>query len=253
MRLDFVTVDVFTDDKVRRQSAGRRARRPRALDGEQMQSIAAEFNLRRDDLRAAAARRCAYGACAHFHAARRNAVRRPSQCRHGFCARRRRQSRADRRPLTVRGESRAWCGFDLIKDGGAVAGATLEPPQPLSRGEAIAPDLIATACSLDVADIETSTPRALHRLLRRRLSSSPSSRRAQRSPRRGRAAEIFARAMSKPISRPASCSMSKTEAAASIFRRACSRRSMACPKTPRPAAPMSRWSAYWRACAPSAI
>ena len=46
--------------------------------------------------------------------------------------------------------------LDLISDGGAVVGARLNPPQPLRRGPAIASDLVATACSLDVTDIETA-------------------------------------------------------------------------------------------------
>jgi trans-2,3-dihydro-3-hydroxyanthranilate isomerase len=46
--------------------------------------------------------------------------------------------------------------LDLIEEGGAVVGAKLRPPQPLQRGAAIAPDLIANACSLDAADIETA-------------------------------------------------------------------------------------------------
>jgi trans-2,3-dihydro-3-hydroxyanthranilate isomerase len=46
--------------------------------------------------------------------------------------------------------------LDLIKDGGVVIGARLNPPQPLRRGPSIAPDLVATACSLDAADIETA-------------------------------------------------------------------------------------------------
>ncbi len=32
----------------------------------------------------------------------------------------------------------------------------LQPPQPLTRGDRFAPDLVATACSLDSADIETA-------------------------------------------------------------------------------------------------
>ncbi|MGB6752339.1 MAG: PhzF family phenazine biosynthesis protein [Xanthobacteraceae bacterium] len=46
--------------------------------------------------------------------------------------------------------------LDLIEEGGAVVGAKLKPPQPLQRGAAIAPDLVADACSLDAADIETA-------------------------------------------------------------------------------------------------
>lgn len=46
--------------------------------------------------------------------------------------------------------------LDLIKDGAAVVGARLAPPQPLTRGDDIAPDVVAAACSLTSADIETA-------------------------------------------------------------------------------------------------
>jgi trans-2,3-dihydro-3-hydroxyanthranilate isomerase len=46
--------------------------------------------------------------------------------------------------------------LDLIRDAGAIVGARLTPPQPLTFGNQIAPDLVATACSLDLADIETA-------------------------------------------------------------------------------------------------
>jgi trans-2,3-dihydro-3-hydroxyanthranilate isomerase len=46
--------------------------------------------------------------------------------------------------------------LELIKDGSAAVGARLNPPQPLRRGPTIAPDLVAAACSLDAADIETA-------------------------------------------------------------------------------------------------
>ena len=46
--------------------------------------------------------------------------------------------------------------LDLIKDGTAVVGARLAPPRPLTRGDDIAPDVVAAACSLASADIETA-------------------------------------------------------------------------------------------------
>jgi trans-2,3-dihydro-3-hydroxyanthranilate isomerase len=43
-----------------------------------------------------------------------------------------------------------------LKEGASVLGARLMPPQPLVRGDEIAADIIAAACSLAVSDIETA-------------------------------------------------------------------------------------------------
>ncbi len=45
--------------------------------------------------------------------------------------------------------------IEVLKDGGAIYGARLTAPQPLSRGGDIAVDIIAAACSLAPDDIET--------------------------------------------------------------------------------------------------
>jgi trans-2,3-dihydro-3-hydroxyanthranilate isomerase len=46
--------------------------------------------------------------------------------------------------------------LDLIRDGTVVVGARLAAPQPLVRGEDIALDVVAAACSIGVSDIETA-------------------------------------------------------------------------------------------------
>jgi len=45
--------------------------------------------------------------------------------------------------------------LDLLREGTTTVGARLTAPQPLSRGKDIAADIVATACSIAVADIET--------------------------------------------------------------------------------------------------
>ena len=46
--------------------------------------------------------------------------------------------------------------LDLIRNGTSIIGARLAAPQPLVRSEDIAPDVVATACSIGVSDIETA-------------------------------------------------------------------------------------------------
>lgn len=46
--------------------------------------------------------------------------------------------------------------IDLMTENGAVTGATIEAPQPLSLGEKLLPETIAKACSLSADDIKTT-------------------------------------------------------------------------------------------------
>jgi trans-2,3-dihydro-3-hydroxyanthranilate isomerase len=46
--------------------------------------------------------------------------------------------------------------LDLIRDGSSIVGARLAAPQPLVRGDHIALDVVAKACSLDIGDIATA-------------------------------------------------------------------------------------------------
>ena len=108
MKLDFVTVDVFTD----RQFGGN----PLAvitdasgLSTEQMQSIAAEFNLAETTFVLPPKDPAHTAEGPHLHAQGRDAVRRPSQCRHRLRAGARRRlpwPQDHRRPAGVRGEGR---------------------------------------------------------------------------------------------------------------------------------------------------
>jgi trans-2,3-dihydro-3-hydroxyanthranilate isomerase len=45
--------------------------------------------------------------------------------------------------------------LDLLRDGGAVAGARLSAPRPLSRGSEVAAEIVAQACSIATDDVET--------------------------------------------------------------------------------------------------
>jgi len=58
-------------------------------------------------------------------------------------------------PLTFE-EKAGLVRLDLIRDGAAVAGARLAAPQPLARGEDVASDVVAAACSIDAGDIKTA-------------------------------------------------------------------------------------------------
>jgi len=46
--------------------------------------------------------------------------------------------------------------IDQIKDGASPAGARLKAPQPLARGDEIAADIVAAACSIGAGDVETA-------------------------------------------------------------------------------------------------
>ena len=155
MQLEFITVDVFTD----RRFGGN----PLAvvLDGRgvttpQMQAIAAEFNLAettfvlppRDAAHTAEVRiftpRAEVPFAGHPNVGTAFVLAREGEG-HG---------RPVGEPLIFE-EKAGLVRLDLIKDGTAVVGARLAPPQPLTRGDDIAPDIVAAACSLKTADIET--------------------------------------------------------------------------------------------------
>jgi trans-2,3-dihydro-3-hydroxyanthranilate isomerase len=155
MQLEFMTIDVFTD----RAFCGN----PLAvvlggatLSPEQMQAIAAEFNLSETTF-----------------------VLPPQQAAH--TARVRIFTPKAELPfaghpnigtafaLAVRGttlggtvgdrvvfeETAGLVPIEMLAEGGSVVGARLTAPQPLSRGQAVRSEIIAAACSLTVDDIET--------------------------------------------------------------------------------------------------
>ena len=157
MQLEFITVDVFTEQRF--------GGNPLAviLDGRgvttvQMQAIAAEFNLAettfvlppQDPSHTAQVRiftpRAEMPFAGHPNVGMAFVLAREGE-RHG---------RPVGEPLIFE-EKAGLVRLDLIKDGTAVVGARLAPPQPLTRGDDIAPNIIAAACSLNAADIETES------------------------------------------------------------------------------------------------
>jgi trans-2,3-dihydro-3-hydroxyanthranilate isomerase len=156
MQLEFVTVDVFTE---RRFGGNPLAVVPdaRALTTEQMQSIAAEFNLAettfvlppQDPAHTAQVRiftpRAEVPFAGHPNVGTAFALAREDKS-HGHDV---------NDPLLFE-EKAGLVRLDLIRDGTSVVGAQLTAPQPLKRGEDIAPSAVASACSLALSDIETA-------------------------------------------------------------------------------------------------
>jgi trans-2,3-dihydro-3-hydroxyanthranilate isomerase len=156
MRLKFITVDVFTD----RQFGGN----PLAvvldaaeLSSRQMQAIAAEFNLAETTFvlppkvaaHTAQVRiftpRAEMPFAGHPNIGTAFVLAQEAQC-HG-------------RPVggetMVFEEIAGLVPIELLKQGSAVVGARLAAPQRLTIGEAVPPALVAEACAISVADIET--------------------------------------------------------------------------------------------------
>ena len=163
MQLNFMTVDVFTD----RRFGGN----PLAvvLDGrglatQQMQSIAAEFNLAettfvlppKDPAHTAEVRiftpRAELPFAGHpsigtaFVLAR--VLAQPSSAGGGVVS----------DPIVFE-EKAGLVKLDLIREGTLIVGARLTAPQPLVRSDDIALDVVAAACSIGVGDIETANHR----------------------------------------------------------------------------------------------
>jgi trans-2,3-dihydro-3-hydroxyanthranilate isomerase len=156
MQIEFVTVDVFTE---RRFGGNPLAVVPDAsgLATAQMQAIAAEFNLAettfvlppKDATHTAEVRIFTPRAELPF-AGHPNVGT-------GFVLASRGQShgRTVGDPLLFE-EKAGLVRVDVLKDGGAPVGARLTAPQPLQRGDDIAPDVVAAACSLATADVATA-------------------------------------------------------------------------------------------------
>ncbi len=156
MQLEFVTVDVFTD---RRFGGNPLAVVPDAqgLTAALMQSIAAEFNLSettfvlppRDAAHTAEVRIFTPKAELPF-AGHPNVGTAFVLARHGT---------VHGRPIgdhLVFEEQAGLVPIDLLKDDGAVVGARLTAPRPLSRGSDIPVDIVAAACALAPGDMETA-------------------------------------------------------------------------------------------------
>lgn len=151
MRLEFVTVDVFTD---RRFGGNPLAVIPHAegLTPEQMQAIAGEFNLSettfvlppQDPAHTAEVRiftpKFEMPFAGHPNVGTAFVIgRQGPQC--------------DR---LVFEEKAGLVPIDLLEEAGAVAGARLTAPRPFSRAEDdVYGDIVAVACGLEIDDIET--------------------------------------------------------------------------------------------------
>jgi trans-2,3-dihydro-3-hydroxyanthranilate isomerase len=160
MKLPFSTVDVFTD---RRFGGNPLAvvTDGRNLSTEQMQAIAAEFNLAettfvlppRDAGHTAEVRiftpRAEMPFAGHPNVGTAFVLARAGEC-HG------RKLSGDR---LVFEEKAGLVTMDLTREGGAVVAARLAAPVPLTLGEEYPVELIAEACSLEPADIRVDTHR----------------------------------------------------------------------------------------------
>src|SRR5437588_8091503 len=157
MQIPFITVDVFTDRKF---GGNPLAVIPdaAALSGAQMQAIAAEFNLAettfvlppQDPSHTPEVRiftpRVELPFAGHPNIGTAFALAKESE----------RQGRAISDPMIFE-EKAGLVRLSLMKEEASVVGARLAPPQSLARGDEIAADIIAAACSLAVSDIETAT------------------------------------------------------------------------------------------------
>jgi trans-2,3-dihydro-3-hydroxyanthranilate isomerase len=160
MKLHFVTVDVFTD----RQFGGNPlavVTDGRHLSTERMQAIAVEFNLSettfvlppKDPAHTAEVRIFTPKAEIPFGG-------HPNVGTAFVLAR-----AGESYGRTISGDRLAFeeiaglVHIDLLRDNGLIVGARLAAPQPISIGEEISVEIVATACSLEVADIKTDVHR----------------------------------------------------------------------------------------------
>lgn len=155
MQVDFVTVDVFTD---RRFGGNPLAVLPNAdgLTAAQMQSIAGEFNLSettfvlppKDPAHTAEVRiftpKAELPFAGHPNVGTAFVLAGLGQV----------YSRKIGNPLVFE-EKAGLVPLALLKQAGAIVGARLTAPRPLSRGEDVAIDIVAAACGVAVDDIET--------------------------------------------------------------------------------------------------
>jgi trans-2,3-dihydro-3-hydroxyanthranilate isomerase len=162
MKLDFVTVDVFTD---RRFGGNPLAVVPeaRGLAGEQMQAIAAEFNLAettfvlppKDAAHTAEVRiftpKAELPFAGHPNVGTAFVLARLGQS-YG------RRIAGDR---LVFEEKAGLVALDLAREQGTVVAARLAAPQKLALGDAVAPEIIAEICGLSVDQIATGTHRPI--------------------------------------------------------------------------------------------
>jgi trans-2,3-dihydro-3-hydroxyanthranilate isomerase len=156
MKLHFVTVDVFTGTQFAGNPLGV-VLNAEGLSGGQMQAIAAEFNLAettfvlppKDPANTAEVRiftpRYEMPFAGHPNVGTAFALARAGKT----------YGRVIEGNNVVFEEKAGLVPISILKDGSTVRGARLASPQRLSIGAAVSAELIASACSLSVDDIET--------------------------------------------------------------------------------------------------
>ena len=160
MKLHFVTVDVFTGTQFAGNPLGV-VLNAEGLSGGQMQAIAAEFNLAettfvlppKDPANTAEVRiftpRYEMPFAGHPNVGTAFALARAGKA----------YGRTIDGDSVVFEEKAGLVPISILKNGAMVTGARLAAPQRLSVGAEIPLELIATACSLSVGDIETKNHR----------------------------------------------------------------------------------------------
>ena len=150
MQRRYITVDVFTD----RASAAIRSpwcSTPEGLSTAQMQAIASEFNYRRrpSSCRRPIPRTTRRSASSP---ALRNAVRRPSQCRHRLRA----GDAGAKPPARLLFEEKAGLvPVEVVTEQGRVVSTELTAPQPLKRLSQVGAEQAAACLSLAAGDVKT--------------------------------------------------------------------------------------------------
>jgi trans-2,3-dihydro-3-hydroxyanthranilate isomerase len=156
MKLNFVTIDVFTGTQFAGNPLGV-VLNAQGLSGEQMQAIAAEFNLAettfvlppKDPAHTAEVRiftpRNEMPFAGHPNVGTAFALARAGTS----------YGRAVGGDSVLFEEKAGLVPISLLKDGATVTGARLASPQLLELGTEVTTELIASACTLSVDDIET--------------------------------------------------------------------------------------------------
>src|SRR5271154_1568619 len=160
MKLNFVTVDVFTGAQFAGNPLGV-VLNAEGLPGGQMQAIAAEFNLAettfvlppKDSANTAEVRiftpRYEMPFAGHPNVGTAFAIARAGTS----------YGRALDGDKGVFEEKAGLVPISLLREGSDVSGARVASPQHLAVGAEVSPELIASACSLSVDDIETKNHR----------------------------------------------------------------------------------------------
>ncbi|HVV61201.1 MAG TPA: PhzF family phenazine biosynthesis protein [Pseudolabrys sp.] len=151
MHVDFKTVDVFTD----RRFGGNPLAvvlDARGLTDEQMQSIAAEFNLAETTF-VLPPRHAAHTAEVRIFTPRAELpfAGHPNIGTAFVLA----AQGGVKEPLAFE-EKAGLVRLDVLRDGPSVVGARLAAPQPFARGDDVSLEAVAKACSLDAGDVETA-------------------------------------------------------------------------------------------------